>query len=99
MVMFKINRDQIIPGTFIPKEETLEIHLQLFSILRDILPPEQKWRTMMHFNDGSTLQDLLKELNIKRRVAISVNGVQENDRARKLHDGDKVKIFTSIGGG
>jgi len=99
MILFKLNRDYILLEECIPKEEILEIHLQLFSILRDILPPELKGRTVIQLNEGSTLKDLLSELNINQRVAISVNNLQERNRSFKLEDGDKVKIFTSIGGG
>ncbi len=77
----------------------MEIHLQLFSILRDKLPPELKGRTVIHLTKGSTLKVLLNELDIKRRVAISVNSVQERDQAHKLQDGDEVMIYTSVGGG
>ena len=77
----------------------MEIHLQLFSILRDKLPPEQNGRTVIHLGEGTNLKDLLKELDINRRVAISVNGNQESDQSYKLSDGDEVKIFTSVGGG
>ena len=73
--------------------------MQLFSILRDLLPPEKKGKTDFQLNDGSTLKDLLKELDINRRVVISVNGIQENDHNRQLCNGDVVKIFTSISGG
>ncbi len=97
--MFKLNRDYIIPEDCYPKEEILEIHLQLFSILRDILPPELKGRTIIQVFEGSTLKDLLTELDINRNVAISVNDEQERNRSRKLEDGDEVKIFTSVGGG
>jgi thiamine biosynthesis protein ThiS len=99
MIMFKLNRDYILPREYYPKEEILEIHLQLFSILRDILPPELKGRTVIQLNEGSTLKDLLTELDINRRVAISVNDLQERKRSYKLEDGDEVKIFTSVGGG
>jgi thiamine biosynthesis protein ThiS len=77
----------------------LEIHVQLFSILRDKLPPDKKGKTTIQLTDGATLADLLNELDINRRVAISVNGVQENDYSRRLVDKDLVKIFTSVGGG
>ncbi len=97
--MFTLNRTHIIPEEYYPKEEILEIHLQLFSILRDILPPELKGRTVIQLNEGSTLKDLLSELDINRRVAISVNDLQERNRSYKLEDGDQVKIFTSVGGG
>ena len=97
--MFKLNRTHIIPEEYYPKEAILDIHLQLFSILRGILPPELKGRTVIQLNEGSTLKDLLSELDINRRVAISVNDKHERDRSRVLEDGDQVKIFTSVGGG
>lgn len=77
----------------------IKIDLQLFSILREKLPPEAKGHAVMELNDGSTLTDLLDELDIKRKVTISVNGVQEIDRSRILCDGDDVKIFSSVSGG
>jgi len=80
-------------------EETLEIHLQLYSILRDKLPAEAKGRTILKLDEGATLTDLLKQLGIKRRVVISVNDVQESDRSVQLTDGDEVKIFSSVSGG
>jgi sulfur carrier protein ThiS len=73
--------------------------LQLFSILRDKLPPELKGKTIMYLNEGSTIEDLLKELDITRKVVLSVNDVQESDHSRQLYDGDIVKIFSSVGGG
>jgi sulfur carrier protein ThiS len=87
------------PSHFIFEEDILEIHVQLFSILRDKLPPDLKGRKIVRMEEGATLKDLLWELGITRRVAISVNGAQERDRSRILNDGDKVKVFTSIGGG
>jgi thiamine biosynthesis protein ThiS len=80
-------------------EETLEIHLQLYSILREKLPAEAKGRTILKLDEGATLTDLLKQLGIKRRVVISVNDVQESDRSVQLTDGDEVKIFSSVSGG
>ncbi|MGB2956937.1 MAG: MoaD/ThiS family protein [Anaerolineales bacterium] len=77
----------------------MEINLQLFSILRDKLPSELKGRTIMHLNEGATLKDLLKELEIKGKVVISVNDIQETDHSRQLIDGEKVMIFSSVGGG
>jgi len=77
----------------------LEVHLQLYSILREKLPPEAKGRAVMQMNEDASLTDLLEELGITRRVVISVNGVHEADRSRRLQDGDEVKIFSSISGG
>jgi thiamine biosynthesis protein ThiS len=77
----------------------LEVHLQLYSILRDKLPPEAKGFAVVQLEEGDTLADLLNELDIKRRVVISVNEVHETDKSRRLQDGDEVKIFSSVSGG
>jgi thiamine biosynthesis protein ThiS len=78
---------------------TLEIHLQLYSILREKLPPESKGETVLQMEENGTLAGLLDELDITRRVVVSVNGVHESDMARQLRDGDQVKIFSSVSGG
>lgn len=77
----------------------MEVHLQLYSILREKLPPEAKGRAVMQLDENASLADLLEELNITRRVVISVNGEHETDRSRQLQDGDEIKIFSSISGG
>jgi sulfur carrier protein ThiS len=77
----------------------IKIHLQLYSILREKLPPESKGRAVLKFNDGATLADLLKELDITRKVVISFNDEHESDLSRRLKDGDQIKIFSSISGG
>jgi sulfur carrier protein ThiS len=77
----------------------LEIHIQLYSILREKLPPESKGRAMLDLKSGASLQDLLDELGITRKVVISVNNEQEMDTSRQLQNGDKVKMFSSISGG
>jgi len=77
----------------------LEISLQLYSILREKLPPEAKGRAVIKMDIDATLADLLDELGITRRVVISVNGAHESERSRQLQDGDEVKLFSSISGG
>ncbi len=77
----------------------LDIHLQLYSILREKLPPEAGGRAVLQMEEDATLAELLAELDISRRVVISVNGEHESDRSRRLQDGDEVKIFSSISGG
>ena len=77
----------------------MKIHLQLYSILREKLPAEAKGRAILDLGEGATLTDLLDELNIKRKVVISVNDLQETDKTRHLQDGDNIKIFSSISGG
>jgi len=77
----------------------IKIHLQLYSILREKLPPEAKGRAVLQLNDGANLQDLLNELEITGKVVISVNDGHEPKLSRQLQDGDQVKIFSSISGG
>ena len=77
----------------------LEIHLQLYSILREKLPPESNGQAVLQLKDRANLQDLLDKLDITRKVVISVNGAHESDTSRQLQDGDQVKIFSSISGG
>ncbi|MFC2063534.1 MoaD/ThiS family protein [Chloroflexota bacterium] len=77
----------------------LEIHVHLYSILREKLPPETKGQVLLLMDKGTMVSDLLKELDITGKVVISVNGVHEADPSRLLCDGDQVKIFSSISGG
>ena len=77
----------------------MEIHLHLYSILREKLPPETKGQASLHLKSDASLQDLLDKLDITRKVVISVNNEHESDTSRQLHDGDQVKIFSSISGG
>jgi len=75
------------------------IHLQLYSILREKLPPEAQGRAELQLDEGATIADLLAKLDITRRVVISVNGNHEENISIQLKDGDKIKIFSSISGG
>ena len=77
----------------------MDIHLQLYSILREKLPSDAKGRTVMQLDEGATLADLLDELGINLKVVISVNGDHEPDKSRQLRDGDHVRIFSAISGG
>jgi thiamine biosynthesis protein ThiS len=49
--------------------------------------------------NGATMGDLLKHLGIKRRVVMALNDKQEPDESHVLHEGDRVSIFTVVGGG
>lgn len=77
----------------------MEIHLQLYSILREKLPIEAKGRAVLELDEGATVADLLNELSIKLKVVISVNSVHVSDKSHQLRDGDAVKIFSTISGG
>ena len=77
----------------------IEVRVQLYSILREKLPAEARGRAVLRFEERATLADVLRELDIGRRVVISVNGEYEADRSRPLRDQDDVKIFSSVSGG
>ena len=77
----------------------MEVHIQLYSILRDKLPSEARGRVVLELDEGARLGDILDALDIKRRVVMSVNGDHEPDSSRFLKDQDEVKIFSSVSGG
>ena len=77
----------------------MEIHVKLYSILREKLPPEARGQTVLQLEDGATLSDILEEFGISRRVVIGVNGEHEPDSSRQLLDYDDIKIFSSVSGG
>ncbi|MFN2159554.1 MAG: MoaD/ThiS family protein [Anaerolineales bacterium] len=77
----------------------MQIHLKLYSILREKLPPDAKGRAVIDLDEGATLEDLLEKLKIHSRVVISVNNKHETNQSRLLKNGDQVKIFSSISGG
>ena len=73
--------------------------MQLYSILREKLPPEAKGKTSLSLKEGTSLAGILEIFDIRNRVVISVNGAHERDFSREVKDGDEVKIFSSVGGG
>jgi sulfur carrier protein ThiS len=73
--------------------------VQLYSILREKLPPEAKGKITLSLEEGTTVGAVLEDLDIRRRVVISVNDIHEPDHSRELHDGDRVRIFSSVSGG
>jgi sulfur carrier protein ThiS len=77
----------------------LKVHLQLYSILREKLPPEAKGKAILQLEEGATIDSILQEFDIKRRVVVSVNDEYEPDKSRQLRDGDQIKIFSSVSGG
>ena len=77
----------------------INIQLQLYSILREKLPPESKGRAEFQFDPGATVKDILNKLEIQGKVVVSINDRHENDPSCRLQDGDSIKIFSSISGG
>lgn len=91
----------------------MQIHVQLFSILRDCLPPEaDRGRATITLPEGATLADLVTHLGIDRHLGhaaaeltttaswqVMVSGGFELDMGRVLQDGDEVRIFPPVSGG
>jgi sulfur carrier protein ThiS len=77
----------------------LEVHVQLYSILREKLPAEARGRTTLQLEAGTTLADILEMLEIKRRVVIGLNGEYERELSRPVQNGDELKIFSVVSGG
>jgi molybdopterin converting factor small subunit len=91
----------------------MQIHVQLFSILRDCLPPgSERGQATVSLPDGATLADLASHLGIDRYLGcdaaeltataswqVLVLGQFELDMGRVLQDGDEVRIFPPISGG
>jgi sulfur carrier protein ThiS len=77
----------------------LQVSVHLHGFLRDKLPPGSKGRTTLTLQDGTTVGDLLAQLDIQRRVIVSVNERPNTGQAQMLHDGDHVVVYTPVGGG
>ena len=91
----------------------IQIHVQLFSILRDCLPPDAKGgKATISLPRRATVADLVMDLGIDRQLGytardvvakanwqVMVSGRFETDMGRVLQDGDEVRIFPPVSGG
>ena len=91
----------------------MNIQVQLFSILRDLLPPDAKQgRATVPLVDGATVADLITHLGIDQKMGFAPEEITskagwqvmvcdkfEADMGRVLRDGDEVKILPPISGG
>lgn len=91
----------------------MRINVQLFSILRDCLPPgAERGNATVDLPDGAKLGDLVTHLGIDRRLGteatevvtragwqVMVSGKYEPDMERVLQDGEQVRIFPPVAGG
>ncbi len=91
----------------------MKIHVQLFSTLRDCLPPEaERGRLSLELSEGASLDDLFQRLGVDACLnpgksfaaqldswQISVNGEFTRDLGRILREGDQVVVFPHMAGG
>lgn len=75
------------------------VQVHLYGILRDLLPPEAKGRATITLEEGARVRDLLAHLGVQRRVLVAVNDLPKVDVDFLLHEGDRVIIYTMVGGG
>ena len=80
----------------------MRIELRLFASLRKKLPVDSpRGKCELDLPEGSTLSDLLQQMDIPRASAQMVlfNGEQDRDFERRLQEGDVVSIFPPVAGG
>ena len=78
----------------------MQVHVQLFSRLREHLPREVRGEATVQVPEAATVADLLAHLGIAERVKlVSINGQRETDLGRILQTGDQVRIFPIVVGG
>jgi sulfur carrier protein ThiS len=78
----------------------MRVQVKLFSLLRKHLPEEAKGEATIELPEGATVDDLVEQLGIVRRIKIlTINGERETDRYRLLQEGDSVRIFPFVVGG
>lgn len=76
----------------------MNINITLHGILRDYLPRTAKGRATLTLPNGSTVADVVAQLEIKQTVSAVVNGV-EIENKHILQDGDELQMFRLIAGG
>jgi len=92
----------------------MKVHVQVFSFLRNYLPPgsSQRGELDVDLGEGATLKDLFQCLGIERRISqdifaaevnhtfqVMVNDLAVNDYAHVLSDGDNIVMFPPMAGG
>jgi len=77
----------------------IKVHVKLLSVLSKKVPISARGRIDLELPEGSTIADVIRELDIKLEVHCSLNGEITRDKSRILKDGDEMSLFRPIGGG
>jgi sulfur carrier protein ThiS len=77
----------------------MQIKVSLHGSLRKKLSSESRGRTMLDMAPGSTIADVLTQLDITRRVICTMNNQIEHDFSVALSDGDDIQLLLPVGGG
>lgn len=76
----------------------MQIQVTLHGILRDYLPKKAKGKTTLELPSGTTINDVVRQLNIKQNVSAAINGA-EVETGHTLQDGEELHLFRFIAGG
>jgi sulfur carrier protein ThiS len=74
------------------------INIILHGILRDYLPRQARGKTSLTLPAGTTIADVVAQLEIKQNVSAAING-DEVDTSYVLQDGQGLDLFRLIAGG
>ena len=91
----------------------MKVQVQLFSFLRECLPPSaERGRAEIDLPEGATIRDLFLQLGLHKGMQsnileskladvfeVTVNGASEGNYDRRLQGGDKVVMFPPMAGG
>lgn len=76
----------------------MEIKVTLHGILRDYLPRQARGKTTLTLTEGTTIDDVIRQLEIKQTVTAAIRGHQI-ETTHILQDGDDLQMFRMVGGG
>jgi len=76
----------------------MEIQITLHGILRDYLPRKAKGKATLDLPSGTTIDDIVQQLEIKQNVSAAVNG-NEVENNHILQAGEELHLFRFIAGG
>ena len=78
----------------------ITVNVKLFASLGKKYPEHAPGQSMpVQLPDDSTLEHLIRHLDLTKAHIIIVNGVAQTNRQLSLHDADELAIFPLVAGG